>query len=258
VLRHSGAGRTAADISEHEGAPNPSSPEADQYIEVLQSALEEDAQDDANGFPEGTIQTYMVYAYFGGRKKPSARWPMRMAPESDEAIMGESEPPTSEGLVRQLMRHNEGTMKAANLGLTTIMGQMTNLVQQVSAQNEYLMAERMETIKLVEEMHSQKHERELSAFQHMQRAELMRDGVNKASAIIPHLVNKLAGKNLLKAADPTTIALRQLMTTLKPHQLQGILAQLEPEQQIALGAVLEPFAGEGNEEGGNGDAGNGH
>lgn len=247
LLKHSGAGRTGADISEHDGPPDPNSLDADQYIEVLQSALEGAGQDDANGFPVGSVQTYVIQAFFGERTKASARWPMRMTPESDEAIMGESEPPTNEGVLRQLMRHNEAIQKTANLGTTTLMAQMSDAMRQLASQNEFLMGERMETFKLVEDMQSQKHERELATLQHVQRAELTREGLEKIGPLVPHIVNRIAGKPLLKAADPIALALKQLMSTLKPEQLQGIFAQLSPEQQLALGAVLEPFAaGEGN------------
>ena len=118
----------------------------------------------------------------------------------------------------------------------------------ISRQNEHiekLLADRRETFEITEDLKSQKHERELMSLETENREKRYADMFEKASLLLPAVVNRVSGKKLLpETVSPMQDMLKGLAESLTPEQLTKIMPTLKPEQQIALLEFIEASQGD--------------
>jgi hypothetical protein len=105
---------------------------------------------------------------------------------------------------------------------------------------EALEKDKLASIRLVEDLYSQRNERELVATREKNRAQLMTDAYQSMKLLGPIIINKLAGKKLLpEKASSKELIFKELAESLSPEQFKGILEKLSPAQQTALISLIE-------------------
>ena len=231
VLRHlSGTQKVGAEVTTFELSDRE---RTDELVDIIRDDLTDAAEHDATGF--GGVQTYIVQAVFEGESKPVGRFPIRASGDSeDEGETMGSEPATTTGMLTQMMRHNEAIMRTHNLGLSAVVQQLSRYVERQGEQIDKLLDDRLATVNLIEDLHSRRHERELELAREQRHAETAREAVNKIGSLVPHVVNKLAGKKALPAPAATTMALKELFTTMTQEQLEGMRNVLTQEQLMLI------------------------
>lgn len=225
---------------------------------ALASRLVRAADDDAAaaGAGSGTPQHYVIVALDGSGKIRS-RSQLRVAPP-DGGDLGdggsglESEPADQRGVVAMLMRHVEAKERtmlaeraASAAGTETMLRAMTRLVDTVTAENAKLREQRLESYALQEQCLSQQSEREMAARAAERRGKLLETLAGDVKLLMPAIGARLSGKAQVStpsaAEDLRLVGLRRLFESLSDEQRQGLIegARLSPQQQIALGEILQ-------------------
>ena len=191
------------------------------------------AFDDAEGMAAG-LQRYQVLSYVKHKPHAHSRFTFTMSGGNDDVDdTGVSEPATTKGHLAQLMRHTEALMR------TTVMStnqNMAMLTRTVASQNDH--------IELVEDLKSQQHDRNLKTIQMENQEKRYAEMFDKATLLLPAVVNRVAGKKLLpENVSPMQDMLKNLAESLTEEQLAKILPTLKPEQQIALLEFMETSQG---------------
>lgn len=219
-------------------------------------ALEAMVNDDAAGM--GGMQRYVIESWHDDSESASARFALRVQgydPDVDNMDSDDAEPPTKAGALSQQMRHNEMIMRTLVAG----MGGAIQSLQRSASRNaelvEKLMEQRLEDFRVVEEAQSRKHERELELLE--RNAEIDRKDLlmEKGLTLLPAVVNRMAGKQILAAPSPRDAMLKGLVETLTPQQLNGVASQLSGEQQIVLLELIQAY--QDDEKRSSGGSGNG-
>ena len=242
VLRHLSVGKSRG--SEVQSFPLEIRMEENQIAELIENIIE-CATGDANGI--GGNQKYVLHAYFSDGEGEEARFPFRIAAEDDENDAGDafdSEPPTKAGIVAQLMRHNEATMRTSHLALTGTMNALARDNEQLRQENEKLRAERRDMLETYEGLLTQQHERALATKEHEYRVEQKREMFSKLMLIGPAIVNRIAGKKLLpEKTTPEAMAIKSLMDSFTQEQMQQLQGVLTPDQLISIMNLYEAQRG---------------
>lgn len=214
----------------------------DDILEALATKIEDEAQDDADGW--GGINRYILQAEFerDGRRKKSESKPFIIRSESDTG--GASEDPSPMGLTTQLMRHNEALARINQ-------GMFTGLTEMVTKQHGQIMGaleRQLDTAEMIEKILSESHTRELELKkqeQRMQREDaLLGQVVPLAGAAGAAVMGKLLpGAKIAQDAKnaPHFTAMAAWVKQLKPEKFQAIMSQLDPLEAAGLIQILEPF-----------------
>lgn len=151
-----------------------------------------------------------------------------------------SEPASLEGLLAQLMRHNEINSKTNAQAIGQVLTMQHRTIEEQGAQLRHLVSKSFEAIAMVEELASAKHERELSLKKAETQGRIMEDMAEKAMMLAPSIVNRIAGQKLLREkTTPEMETIKAVLGSLTPPQWDTILSALSPEQKIALGSLME-------------------
>lgn len=211
----------------------------DDELEILCNQIEAGVLEDAEGI--GGLQKYQLLAYHTKAARPVSRYTFRMSgSELDEYEDGMTETPTKQGHIAQMMRHNEGIMRIAVMGANQSIGLLNRTVSRQAQQIEKLLDQRMEEFELIENLRSQRHERDLMTKEADNREQRYQELYEKGSLLIPVIANKIAGRKILpEKLDPMTEMLKSFAETLTPAQVSDMLPRLRPEQQIAFLEFLE-------------------
>lgn len=153
-----------------------------------------------------------------------------------------SEPPTSEGLMASLMRHNNMMFQQHNAAIHSLVSHLASSLQKKSEENERLMADRVGTITIMEDLLSRKHERDMDVRQQESSITRKNEIWTKLSELLPIAVNKLAGKELVRQKSTAFEAtVMTFMESIQSGQLDTIAKSgIFSERQLVLfGTMLE-------------------
>jgi len=199
--------------------------------------IEQTTQGDADEL--GGMQRYCLLVYRNSERS-SGRFPFRVAGHEESAEEMLSEPATAQGLLSQLMRHNEINSKTALQAVAQVLTMQHRTIEEQGSQLRHHVSQQIEMVRLIEELHSAKHERELSMRKAESQERFANDAMDKAMLLLPSIVNKLAGQKLLpERSTPEVETLRAFLSSLKQEQWNHIMSGLSKEQQIALGSFLD-------------------
>ena len=153
-----------------------------------------------------------------------------------------SEPPTNEGLLAHLMRHNNEMFRLHNASVGALTSHLARTVEKQADQIDKLMGDRMNTIEVVEGLLSQKHTRDLEV--EKTKADITRKNEmwEKIAQLGPILINKLAGQELVRQKHSTLEAsIMSFLESLPHSQLETIRnSGIFNERQLVLfGTVME-------------------
>lgn len=235
VLKHVGAGNKLG--SEVFTAPVPAKAD-DAFIEATINELQTTANQDAGGL--GGVQSYVVQAYFKEEEKPLARYTFKVqgADEDEEGSQMSSEPPNRVGITSQLMRHQEAIFRTAVMGQSQVIGTLMRQNATLSELVEKFMADRVQTIDVLESLLSKKQERELEIKRAEAKQAMLSDAFDKVMTLAPIVVAKIAGKGVVPGAEsPLEVQIKGLLETITPDQFEALTGTLKPEQQMALAEI---------------------
>lgn len=227
VLRHA-AGKTA-NVAEF---PFDATSTPEDFATMVAIA----AKDDADGL--GGTHTYSLASYYNDRPEmPVERCSFR---EFSEPVEGEdsdlsTEPADKNGLLAQLMRHNEANARTTVLAFDGVMRHMSKTLESAMTRNSELEERHFLAMTTMEEMASLRHERDMDTLKvagDQKRSEQMMD---KVSLLLPTVVNKIKGVKLLPTEQtPEQEIILQFGKSLSPDQLEGMQKLLRPEQLMAV------------------------
>lgn len=253
LLRHVTQGNKAGNEVASINLP----PEYDeQTVQEVANEIETSAHTDAGGL--GGPQKYMVFAFFEkSEAKPLARFPFLEhasdVGDSDEGDELDTESPNAKGLTAQLMRHNEALMRTTMMGITQIIGTLQRQTAKQAETIEKLVEEKFQNLDLVEELLGRKQERDIAAQEADTKRKLITDAGEKALALLPVIVNKMAGKEVMAAPSMNDEMLRSFLATITPEQMEGLSKVLKPEQAMIVMELYQKMMNPPPEVGG-GDA----
>jgi len=195
------------------------------------------------------VQTYGLIAYFeksGDTSIASMRF--RLQIDEDNAFEGgPTEDTSTSGQIAQLQRHLEATQKISALAMSTVMGTLERTVRNLAQQNEELLGQRLEGIKVYEDLLSQRHERELSARQAETKQKLLEELAQTGMVLAPAIANRMLGQKFLpESASTRELAYANWLKSLRPEQLDAMKNTMSPAQFMALIQQLEELKNEEN------------
>lgn len=153
-----------------------------------------------------------------------------------------SEPPDAVGIVAQLMRYNNEIFRMHNAATGALTHHLANTVGKQTEQIDKLMSDRMNTIVIMEELMTRKHQREIETEQ--TKAEIARKDelFNKIMQLGPVAINKIAGQELVRQKNTELeAAVMTFMETVKPSTLDRLADAgiLDKQQLILFSTILE-------------------
>lgn len=241
IVRHGTATSRLGQVLIHIDVPQPSTSEVEDWDDWINQAIDEienTTQADADGSSTG-VEKYIIQAFHGDLNRPSANFNIRMASETsaeDDGIM--SEPATKSGLLSQLMRHNEVMMRTSTMAQAHVLNAMQKTLNKQETVIERLLNEKFENITVVEQLMSQKQERDLEIKVHEHKVEMQEKLFDKAMLTLPIVAQKLLGKGGDNSTPSQMSTIEQqiatLSETLTEPQLEAFTKILDQDQLISL------------------------
>lgn len=193
-------------------------------IEDTVQQILDSAEGAANGVPG--ISRFLLQAYHpeSRRTDPIATTGFALSPRDDSGSEVLSETPDMQGLLAQLMRHNE-TMHRQSSGTFGLMFQhLTKINEQLSEKLTRLESERAQQTEAMEALLTQKHERDIEMKQVEEGERRKSEMFGKIMQLLPVAVNKLAGKELIRQKDTTLELLAsELTNSITPEKLDLLM-----------------------------------
>lgn len=214
----------------------------EEFFGAIAAQIEGAAESDATVL--GGVQTYAVCPFRSKNPdRPAGRFLFRADGGSEfEEDTGNvnSEPANRQGLQAQLMRHLEARDKVMMAAVQGIVATMHRTIVRLTDQNEKQQEQRIQQIEVVEDLLSQRLQRELDQQKEQAKIRMMEEGIKEIKLLAPAVVNRLAGKEILPVAeDSKALALRRFAESLSDDQRAEFAKTLSPSQQIALGELLQ-------------------
>lgn len=241
VLRNAASGNRSGEIEEFE---IPSDLEPDAVTELADSIIAT-AQRDADA--SGTkLQSYTIMAYDAG-DKPGGRHRIRLRGEGEEDESGE-ERPDRDGIISQMMRHNEALMRMATMGAQATISHLTRQLEASQNTVAKLTEQKAQAQELLETVKSRQVERELmvieSEAEQTRKNALVTTVVSKMENLLPIILSKLGGGGAKMLSDRETRVLKSFVGQLSQEQIMAMAGHLSMEQQIALMSMIKELNNE--------------
>lgn len=211
----------------------------DEELAALVQEICDYARTDAEAYDVGS--RYLVLGYYGSDldKHGSSSAPLSYAgaANSDAGTLAAS----PDRLVGMLMRHLENRERSYAHSMATIVDTQTRLLRSAEERYDRLQARTLEAHEIVSAIDDRRHSQAVELSESTARKDAIEAITRKILPAIPVVINKLAGKTILPTNSPLNVV-KGLFESLKPHQIETIMAVLEPEQVAALSesaAVLQ-------------------
>ena len=174
------------------------------------------------------VQMFEVWAFYGGKPEPGARFPFTVGGRTDFDGL-QTEGPTTQGLVQQAMRHSE-VMAQTFVKQTAMLFEMqARTMCMVESQNTRLIAENQKAFESIKEaiiMQAQgSHEIRMKELEYQRSTEERA----KLLSFAPALVNTVTGKEIFPQATADSSLIDTIADNLSEEQLEMLPAVLPPE-----------------------------
>lgn len=155
-----------------------------------------------------------------------------------------TEPANAGGQQAMMMRHTEVAMRLATETALKMQDKAQKMIDRQSERIEYLEGQRLGVIQTMEEIYINKHDRDIKALKTVAGEERKNLAATKLLELAPSVASTVFGKflpaNQLDAV--TAHAARDLFENLDAKQIEGMIAQLPQEKQIAMLQVMKRLA----------------
>jgi hypothetical protein len=197
------------------------------------AAAEVSAKLESDAESVGGVQRYLLLAYREGSKAPRDRLPLRLDGGAD-GDPSASEPASLRGALSQQMRHNEAILRMVGSMFGSTLDAMSKQNRAIAEALEKSNEERVEMWGVLRQMST--HDRDKATSDHELALQSKREDVlvDSVKLIMPALIGKLAPSHELKETTLT-----RLVESLTDEQRAAVFGVLTPDQQIALGALLD-------------------
>lgn len=217
----------------------------------------------------GARVEYVVCAHYANVKRPMGSYAFYLQPPSNEAALAKHDDSEDRGAVALLVRQNgvllntvvalagatatanDAAMSQLRQGYAAMFEAFPVIVQQLGANasdfakdarraHSHMIDMRVDFEKMLSEEDDRKHKRETRA----KGMQLLEKGYDDLKGHAPALLAALsAGRIPLgdAAKHPAFIAIRRIVDGFKPEQLPAVMKVLTPEQQSALGGLIDLF-----------------
>lgn len=188
------------------------------------------------------VQMFVLLAFYDGRGEPQARKPFRVQPASEaETAQQMTEGPTREGLVSQMMRHNEAMAQMMFKQTSMLFASLNQQLEVMGRERANYMRESADAFTIVKEMMLQRdnHQHE----QRMKQLEFIRSSEERKQWLKfgPALINTLIGREVFPVASQDTALIESIAENLSADDLQKIAASGIIKPQV-LGPLAERLA----------------
>jgi hypothetical protein len=239
MLRHLSVERKPqGDVATFAVKLDPGSLEIEPLINEICEAAQKDADDLASG-----IQNYALYAFFPEDLDYFPRKVFRVAGSNEdfERDLNPSEPPTEKGLVSQLMRHNENIMKTMTVSSSYMTGTLQRENQRLAEMNEKFAQQQVDFMVLLQDTMDQAHSRRLAEKKDEVALAMKQDVMAKLDALVPVIINRISGQNLMPVEDPSFILMGTLLENLSEKQQLDFLNNLNEGQKPLFAEMLSAY-----------------
>lgn len=218
-------------------------------VEALKSEIMSRIQEDSSTL-EGH-QQYVLIPYFGeGKTQQKGRLIVKVFGVSDDEDVDASVNPvntesaTEKGRSAQKMRHDETMFQLNTKGIHGTMDRLQKENDNLRAQNDILQQRIYKSLDIVEQLTSKAAERALAAQESAMKMEFFKGMADKFSALLPSLVNYVAGGQLLEESNhPVVMILEDWITGFEPEEWSNmepmLLGKLDPAKRLPVQKMIE-------------------
>lgn len=233
VLRSAGVGARGAEVDTFPVAPDVNSDNIGMVVDEILMRAQSDA--DAQG---SKLQRYSLVALEIGARD-GARFPFRVRGEGEEdGEDGDELVPSEKGVATQLMRHNEALMRMFIMNNGAMLQGMARRIESNEKTIDIMFQDKIRALEAIESAKSLQHDRDVQMLLTSGQEDRKNEMFKKLEAILPLVVNKVAGRPILPEGPGGDI-FKHLADSLSPDQLQKIAPYLTQEQQMLLMTLLK-------------------
>lgn len=214
----------------------------DEGIPALLHKIADAAQGDADNLNQG-LQTYAIFAYYQGDQGYVPRKFFRVSPSDVEVQrdLSPTEPPTEKGLVAQTQRHLEAVMRTATVANGHLFQTLQSELRRLAEINEKYASQQIDFMVIIQDMLDNTHERRLKERGEEAKLAMQDSAVSKLEALVPVIINRIAGKPVLPEEDHSFMLMAQLLENLSEAQQTSFLNSLTEAQKITFAEVLHRY-----------------
>jgi hypothetical protein len=183
-------------------------------------------------------QQFVLRVFYFDESLSVENLPFRKAGESQDIGIG-TEGPTATGLTAQLMRLNESLVRINTIHSDSLLKQQGAMVESLMEALQQQRAENVHAFEVVKELVMERARAEHDGSKELLLIQRKTAERNKLLSLMPGLVNKIVGRNILPEGGIAELALSHLKSTLTPEQIEQIGMVLSPDQLSVLLPLLQ-------------------
>ncbi len=203
------------------------------------------AQEDADG--HRGVTSYCLKAFKGvmqGERSPIFRLRAQESEYGDEEALGETEPATKEGLLAQMMRHNEANNR--------LLAQVFEVQARSTSEDKRTLMEQIrhyedrhwETMLRAEELANEKDSRELAKLQAVAAEKRKEELIKMLKPLVPVAMAKFKGTPDSAKPGLWLESLKEIMAQTTPEDMQRIAEILGPKSLALATIYMDAHQGE--------------
>lgn len=238
AIRHLNAGRK--DMADIESFPVPKGDDlTEETPDQLAFKMWEAACSDANGLTGVNNYAFIVFR----SEDPSnytARFVWRFVSEDEveeEKNDGLTEPATKQGLLSQLMRHNEAMMRGMTVGTQQIITSLQRQNEALARTVELATKNQVDQVQAVQELYDRKQERDLERIREESAYALKQELWGDVKPLLPVILKRLTGAKMLGSGKKDE-ALKTILGSFKVEQFEKLQEILNPQQLAMLSELM--------------------
>lgn len=193
------------------------------------------AQEDADGHMG--VSTYCIKAFKGvtlGERSPFFR--LRSQDFDDNEALGETEGPTKDGQIAQTQRHLEVVMRQFVQQTEIMSNQSSNVIARLTEQVKHYEDKHFETVIRLEELLTEKHERELASLREMGKEKRLDEALKTFKPLVPVLMAKFKGTPAEAKPGLYMESLKEILKQVNPEDM-GKIAEILGPKSLALATI---------------------
>jgi hypothetical protein len=139
------------------------------------------------------------------------------------------------------MRHQEITMKTMMLGIGNVITTQQRENQRLAEMNEKFAQQQVDFMVLLQDTIDNSHGRRLKEKEAENQLAMKESVVSKLEALVPVIINRIAGKPILPEVDKSFMITGALLESLSDEQQATLLNSLTDAQRITLAELLSEY-----------------
>lgn len=180
------------------------------------------------------VQRYAVQALFENDDKPHGRLVFTVSGPTEDDDKIDTEGPDETGLVSMSMAQTRFFAELHSRNSTYRERSLVEENQQLRRENADLRGEAQKRFKLMEDLASQKHQRDLELMREVGTQKRFDRGAETLELMVPFAVNHFTGRKLLPETAPEALLIKSLADKITKDQFTQVAGVLGPELSATL------------------------